>query len=334
MKPYNTFQIDTKAAFFVEVKNEEDIQLLISNEVRTSHPHLILGGGANVLFTKDYDGLVVKVSLLWKEILQEKNGFVYVKAGAGEDRHETMMRMLNQGLVWCENLVYIPWQVGSAPVGNIWAYGKEAKDIIFSVEAIDLATWEKKVFSNAECTFAYRDSMFKHQEKGRYLITSVVFQLQRATDDYAPDTQYKDIQQAIASQSLTKVSGLEVAHMIIEIRKKKLPDRHEIWTAGSFFKNPVIDKSHYDELLEKFPTLIWREISEANAYKLSAGQLIELAGMKWYRQWDAGVSPDHALVLLNYGSATGNDMIHLAELTQKKVLEQFDVQLEPEVLYV
>lgn len=341
LKPYNTFQIDTKAAFFVEIKNEEDIKNLISNEVRTSYPHLILGGGANVLFTKDYDGLVVKVSLLGKEITEEKDGFVYVKASAGEDRHETMMRMLNQGLVWCENLVYIPWQVGAAPVGNIGAYGKEAKDIIFSVEAIDLDTWEKKIFSNADCAFGYRDSVFKHNLKDRFLITAVIFQVKKDSKEYKPDVEYKDIQQALASQWLEQVSGLELANIIVEIRKHKLPDRHEIWTAGSFFKNPIVEKSAYENLLQKYPELIWREIDNLESkiqnpklIKLSAGQLIELAGMKWYREWYVGVSENHALVLINYWWWTGANIVNLAKTIQKKVLGQFAVRLEPEVLYV
>lgn len=333
LKNYNTFQIDAKAAFFVEITNEEDIQHLIANDVRTSHPHLILGGGANILFTKDYDGLIVKVSIMGKEIVEE-DGFVYVKASAGEDRHETMMRILNQGLVWCENLVYIPGQVGSAPVGNIWAYGKEAKDIIFSVEAIDLKTWEKKVFSNAECAFSYRDSVFKRDLKDRFLITAVVFQVQKNSPDYQPDVEYRDIQQALASQWVEHVSGLELANMIIEIRKHKLPDRHTIWTAGSFFKNPIVEKNDYDNLLQKYPELIWWPMDEVLKVKLSAGQLIELAGMKWHRQWYVGVSEQHALVLINYWWWTGHDIVALAKAIQKKVLGQFAIRLEPEVLYV
>jgi len=334
LKKYNTFQIDAKAAFFVEVKNNEDIQQLVSNEVWTRYPHLILGGGANILFTKDYAGLVVKVSLLWKEITEEKNNFIYVKVGAGEDWHETMMWMLEQKLVWCENLVYIPGTVGSAPVGNIWAYGKEAKDIIFSVEWVDLISGETKVLSNAECEFAYRDSIFKHDLKGRFLVTSVICKLQKETPEYQPDIEYKDIQQAMASQSLEKVSGLELANIIIELRKKKLPDRHEVWTAGSFFKNPIVDKSDYDNLLQKYPELIWWPTDELLRIKLSAGQLIDLAGLKWYREWYVGVSENHALVLINYGWGTGANIVKLAKTIQKKVLSQFGIRLEPEVLYV
>jgi UDP-N-acetylmuramate dehydrogenase len=334
LQDYNTFHIDAKAKFFVEVNNEEDIKHLIADTVRTSHPHLILGGGANILFTKDYDGLVVKISFMGKTIMKEKDGLVYVKAGAGEDWHETMMRILEQGLVGCENLVYIPWQVGSAPVGNIWAYGKEAKDIIFSIEGIDLVSGEKKVLSNADCQFTYRDSIFKHELKGRFLVTAVIFQVQKNSVEYMPDVGYKDIQQAMASQWLEKISGLELAKIIIELRKHKLPDRHEVGTAGSFFKNPIVDKSEYDNLLQKYPELIWWPLEEILKVKLSAGQLIELAGLKGYRQWYVGVSENHALVLINYGWWTGANMVKLAKAIQKKVLGQFAIRLEPEVLYV
>ncbi|MCX6822801.1 MAG: UDP-N-acetylmuramate dehydrogenase [candidate division SR1 bacterium] len=334
LKKYNTFQIDAKAAFFAEVQHTEDIHYLISNEVWIRYPHLILGGGANILFTKDYAGLVVKVSLLGKHIIEEKDSIVYVNVSAGEDWHETMMRMLEQKLVGCENLVYIPGTVGSAPVGNIGAYGKEAKDIIFSVEGIDLISGETKVLSNAECAFDYRDSVFKHDLKGRFLITSVIFKLQKETPEYQPDVEYKDIQQAIASQALEKVSGLELANIIIELRKKKLPDRHDVGTAGSFFKNPIVDKSDYDNLLQKYPELIGWPTDELRMIKLSAGQLIDLAELKGYREGYVGISEKHALVLINYGGGTGPNMVKLAKTIQKKVLSQFGIRLEPEVLFV
>lgn len=333
LKDYNTFQIDAKAKFFVEITNEEDIKNLISHDAWINHPHIILGGGANILFTKDYDGLVVKISLMGRAIIEE-DGWIYVKVGAGEDWHETMMRILNQWLVWCENLVYIPWTVWAAPIGNIWAYGKEAKDIIFSVEGIDLTSWEKKQLSNAECNFAYRDSIFKHKLKDRFLVTAVVFQVHKNIPTYETYIAYKDIQEEMLTRGIERVSALELADIIIAIRKRKLPDWHKIWTAGSFFKNPIIEKSAYDNLLQKYPTLISRETHELLKVKISAWQLIELAWLKWYTQWYVWVSPDHALILLQYGKWTGQDVVQLAEYIQKKVLGQFAVMLEPEVLFV
>lgn len=334
LKAYNTFHVDAKARFFVELRNEEEIQHLISNDVRIANPHLLLGGWANILFTKDYEWLVVKINLKWREIVAEKWWMVLAKIGAGEDWHETMMWLLEHWYVWCENLVAIPWTVWSAPLGNIWAYGKEAKDIIYTVEWIDLISWEKKIFTNEDCDFAYRDSVFKHELAGRFLITSVTFQLQKDHPDYVPNTEYKDVQQALASQWLENPSALEVAHIIIEIRKNKLPDRHDVWTAGSFFKNPIVDKSDYDNLLQKYPELICWPTDEFMKVKLSAGQLIEFAELKWYRQWYVGTSEKHALILINYEWWTGADIEQFADFIQKKVLVQFAVQLEPEVLYV
>jgi UDP-N-acetylmuramate dehydrogenase len=325
----------------VELRNEDELQHLISNDVRINNPHLLLGGWANILFAKDYEGLVVKINLKWRELIAEKWWIILAKVGAGEDWHETMMWLLEQWYVWWENLVAIPWTVWAAPLGNIWAYGKEAKDIIYTVEWIDLISWEKKIFTNEDCDFAYRDSIFKHELAGRFLITSVTFQLQKDHPNYQPNTDYKDVQQAIASQWLEKPSALEVAHIIIEIRKNKLPDRHNVWTAGSFFKNPIVEKSAYENLLQKYPDLIWRPIENSELWtihstltKLSAGQLIELAELKWYRQWYVGTSEKHALILINYEWWTWADIVQFAELIQKKVLVQFAVQLEPEVLYV
>ena len=346
LKPYNTFQVDAKARFFVEIEREEDIESLVKNKVWTQYPHLLLGGGANVLFTKDYEGLVVKIALKWRKILSDENATVLIKCGAGEDWHETMMWILEQGYVWCENLVYIPGLVGSAPVGNIWAYGKEAKDIIYEVEGIDLVTWEKKILSNENCEFVYRDSIFKHALKDSFLITSVTFHVQKDTPDYKPNIAYKDLQEEISKKWLGQVSGLEVAQIIIEIRKQKLPDRHTIWTAGSFFKNPVITQEHYDSLKEKYPTLISREVTQqllqhlpfstqhSTLVKLSAGQLIDLAGLKGYTQGHVCISPQHALVLLNDGEGTGEDIVQLASSIQKKIEQAFAVLLDPEVIYI
>lgn len=352
LKSYNTFQVDAKARFFVEIEKEEDIQSLVKNEVWATYPHLILGGGANMLFTKDYEWIIVKVALKGKEILSDNEDTVLIKCWAGEDWHETMMWILEQGYVWVENLVFIPWLVGAAPVGNIGAYGKEAKDIISEVEGIDLTTWTKKMLSNEDCQFAYRDSIFKRDFKGRFLVTSVTFHLQKDSPDYKPDTQYKDLQAAIEKKWWEQVSGLEVAYLIIELRKNKLPDRHSIGTAGSFFKNPIITQEHYDELIKEYPTLIGREVKKelrhltlntlptgrqvkhSTLVKLSAGQLIDLAGMKWYQQGHVSISAQHALVLLNDGEGTGADIVQLAEYIQDKVSQQFGVRLDPEVLYV
>ena len=279
LKPYNTFAVDVQADFFCEIHNEKEIFELISTEVFATQPHLILGGGANILFTKDYHGLVVKVSLLGKEIVKEENNDVYVKVGAWENRHEIMMWSLDQWYVWGENMVSIPGNVGSAPVGNIGAYGKEAKDIIFEVEWIDNETQEKKVRKNSECAFGYRESIFKHELKDKIIITAVTFMFTQQSSNYVPNSQYTDIQKAIIEKGRdqAKITAQELADIIIEIREGKLPDRKKIGTAGSFFKNPIVTKDQFEKLLVKYPELKGNEVHGAefwilnSAFKLSAG---------------------------------------------------------------
>lgn len=339
LKPYNTFAVDVQADFFVEIKNEQEIYDLISTDVFATQPHLILGGGANILFTKDYAGLAVKVSLLGKEVVKSEGNIVYVKAGAGENRHEVMMRSLEQWYVWGENLVLIPGNVWSAPVGNIGAYGKEAKDIIYEVEGIDLETKQKKTRSNAECKFGYRDSIFKNELKGKVIITAVTFIFEKQSADYVPNIQYNDIQNMIWERNIdpTEITALQVANIIIEIREKKLPDRTKIGTAGSFFKNPIVSKEQYEKLLMKYDNLKGNEVHSEfwtlhSAFKLSAGQLIELAGFKGKTIGNVGTYQNHALIIVNNGGASGSEIRAFAQSIQAKVQEMFGVMLEPEVI--
>ncbi len=340
LKPYNTFAVDVQADFFAEVKHEQDILDLISNDIFSTQPHLILGGGANILFTKDYTWLVVKVSLMGKEIVKEEDNNIYIKVGAGENRHEVMMWSLEQWFVWWENLVSIPGQVWSAPVGNIGAYGKEAKDIIYAVEWIDIATKEKKVRTHNECAFEYRESIFKHDLKNKVIITAVTFKFEQQSSDYIPNIQYHDIQERIATLWInpSKITAQEVANIITYIREGKLPDRKKIGTAGSFFKNPVIEKDQFEKLLVKYPQLKWTEVYNSefwtmnSAFKLSAGQLIELAGYKWKSEWSVATYDKHALIIVNNGGASGPEIRAFAQAIQKKILELFDVELEPEVI--
>jgi len=332
LKPYNTFAVDVQADFFVEVKNEQDILDLISTDVFTTQPRLILGGGANILFTKDYEWLIVKVSLLGKHIVKEEGNRVYVQVWAGENRHEVMMRSLEQWYVWGENLVSIPGQVWSAPVGNIGAYGKEAKDIIFAVEWIDIASKEKKTRTNSQCAFAYRDSIFKHELKDTIIITAVTFVFEKQSSEYVPTIQYKDIQEhiTITWKDPSTITAQEVANIIITIREGKLPDRTKIGTAWSFFKNPVIEKEQFESLVVKYPQIKWNEVPDG--VKLSAGQLIELAGYKGRTEWSVGTYEKHALIIVNIGGASGPAIRAFAQAIQQKVFQLFWVKLEPEVI--
>ncbi|HMS91797.1 MAG TPA: UDP-N-acetylmuramate dehydrogenase [Candidatus Absconditabacterales bacterium] len=332
LKAYNTFAVDVLADFFVEVYTEQDIFDLISLDVFATHPHLILGAGANILFTKNYPGLVIKIDLLGKEIVQEDTDNVWVKVGAGEDRHEFIMRSLEHGYVGGENMVLIPGQVGSAPVGNIGAYGKETKDIVYEVEGIDIVTKEKKVRTNAECQFGYRESIFKHALQDKIIITAVTFVFTKESPEYIPNIQYADIQHRIVAQGLDPLSitAQEVADSIITIRESKLPDRRKIGTAGSFFKNPIITQKEYDLLLQKYPEIKGNAVSDK--IKLSAGQLIELAGYKGKQVGAVATYVKHALIIVNMGGASGAEVRAFAQSIQAKVKEMFDVTLEPEVI--
>ena len=345
LKPYNTFAVDVQTDFFAEVKNEQEIFDLISTDVFATQPHVILGGWANILFTKNYNGLVIKVSLMGKKVIKEENNIVYVKAGAGENRHEVMMWSLEQWYVWGENLVLIPGQVWSAPVGNIGAYGKEAKDIISEVEGIVIATQEKKVRTTSECEFAYRESIFKNALKNKVIITAVTFVFEKQSADYVPNIQYNDIQNSIWEKWIdpSKITAQQVADIIIKIREGKLPDRKKIGTAGSFFKNPIISKEQFELLLSKYPHLKWNIFQEKNQHstfniqhstlvKLSAGQLIELVGYKGKSVWPVATYDKHALIIVNNGGASGPEIRAFAQSIQKKVLELFGVMLEPEVI--
>ncbi|MFA7298630.1 MAG: UDP-N-acetylmuramate dehydrogenase [Candidatus Absconditabacterales bacterium] len=333
--PYNTFAVNIQADFFVEVTNEQDIFDLISTDVFSTQTHFILGGGANILFTKNYTGLIIKVSLLGKEVVKEEGNTVYIKIGAGEDWHKAMMRALEQGYVGGENLVLIPGEVGSAPVGNIGAYGKEAKDIISEVEGIDIVTKEKKVWTNNECKFTYRESIFKNELKNKVIVTAVTFVFEKQSADYIPNIQYNDIQESIGEQGIdpSKITALQLANIIIKIREGKMPDRKKTGTAGSFFKNPVVGKDQFEKLLLEYPQLKGNEIHTTGAaFKLSAGQLIEFAGFKGKSEGLVATYDKHALVIINKGGASGGDIRAFAQAIQKKVLELFDVQLEPEVI--
>lgn len=339
LKPYNTFAVDVQADFFCEIHNEQELFELISMDVFATQPHLILWWWANILFTKNYEGLVIKISLMGKNVVKEDSEMLYIKVGAGENRHDFIIRSLEHWYVWGENMVSIPGNVGSAPVGNIGAYGKEAKDIIYEVEGIDIVTQEKKLRSTAECAFWYRESIFKHELKDKVIITAVTFVFQKQTNKYVPTIGYSDIQKVIVEKKYdpTKITAQQLADIIIHIREGKLPDRKKIGTAGSFFKNPIVGKDQFEKLLLKYPELKGNEVDGSefwiltSAFKLSAGQLIDLAGCKGKTVWAVGTYNNHALIIVNNGGASGAEIRAFAQSIQKKVLEMFDVSLEPEV---
>lgn len=309
LKNYNTFRVDVKAKFFVEVKSEDEFAELLQHKIRKEYPHFFLWWWANILLTKDFPWIVVKNAIMEKHILREENDTIYIKVWSGEFRAPFVNRCVDHGYQWLEKLAFIPWSIWASAVGNIGAYGTEAKDVIYEVECLETENAQRKILTNADCQFAYRESIFKHELKDKVFITAVIFALKKVSDT------------APLKQAVTE---------IIEIRKTKLPDPTQIGTAGSFFKNPIITEEEYLALKEKYPNLI--SFPAGEKVKLAAGQLIELCGLKWYAQGDAAVSSAHALVLINRGNATGQEILSLANHILSEVRKKFNVELEPEVI--
>ena len=337
LKQYNTLQIPVKAKYFVRIGNESDIFELIKTDLWKTEKHCILNGGSNILFTQDFDGIVLKIETKWKEVIKFENNSVLVEVSAWENWSDFVERTCENNRYWIENLIDIPWNVGTAPVSNIWAYGTEVSSIIYEVEWIDLTTWESKVFKKSECEFGYRTSIFKYKLRNQFLVTKVRFLLSILDENYQPNTWYKDIQNLIEQKWFQPKTPKEVAEIVHEIRANKLPDWHKIWTAWSFFSNPIITLDEWSELEKKFPELSHHECVEfgEKKMKLSAGQLIDQCGLKWWRisNWTAWTYQKHALILVNEWW-NADDVLEAMHYIQKCVKDKFWVQLEPEVVLV
>ena len=329
LKPYNTFGIDADARYLVDICHEEDLQTLLQLTEFIDTPKLILGGGSNVLLCHNFDGLVVKMDIQGIDIVREDNEHVFVRAGAGVNWHEFVMFCVQRGYAGLENLALIPGTVGAAPMQNIGAYGVELEQVFESLTAVNVHTGEQQTFLHADCAFGYRESVFKRSLKGQYIITSVTFQLNKQPIFH---TRYGAIQETLAAMGITdeNLTIRAISEAVIRIRRSKLPDPTQIGNAGSFFKNPEIPKNQFDRLKNDYPDLPGYPINDETV-KVPAGWLIEQAGWKGYRTGDAGVHAKQALVLVNYGNATGSQIIALAEQVQASVKEKFGVTITPEV---
>ena len=327
LKPYNTFGIDAKAKYFVRLSAEEHLSWLTEQEIFKNNQILWLGGGSNMLLTQDFDGTVVKIEFKGITISESKNGYSLVTAKAGENWHQFVQYCIKHNLGGLENLSLIPGNVGTAPIQNIGAYGVEIKDRFHHLKAFDLETKSFVEFDAETCDFGYRDSIFKRAGKGRYIVTEVTFRL--TSGEHQLNTSYGAITTEMEAQQLPEtIEGISKA--VVAIRQSKLPDPKEIGNSGSFFKNPVVPKSQAQTLKSKFPELVSYDVG-LDQVKLAAGWLIEQSGMKGFRDGDAGVHKRQALVLVNYGRASGSEIVKMAELVQEKVLEKFGVKLEAEV---
>jgi len=324
LKKFNSFKIDASCGNFICVNHDENFNYLFENKI-FENKFLLLGGGCNILFTKDFEGTVIYINTKGIKILKETEDFVEIEVKSGENWEDFIDFCVENNYYGVENLAGIPGKVGSCPVQNIGAYGVEVKEVIKEVHTLEITTGEQRIFSSHECKFGYRDSIFKKEMKNRYLITSVVFKLSKIQNFNFSYTALRDELQTSSNLTLKLVR-----EKIIAIRNRKLPDTEKIGSAGSFFKNPVIRKEEFEKLLQNYPQLIHFEEDNCNV-KLAAAQLIELSGWKGFRDGDAGVYPLQPLVLVNYGNATGQEIVRLAEKIRESVFNNFVVKLECEV---
>lgn len=325
LKPYNTFGIEAYAESFVSVTSIDQLQ-----KITEKHKDVfILSGGSNVLITKDIRQPVLHLNIQGKSIQKNKEeNIVFVKAMAGENWHEFVLWTLENNFGGLENLSLIPGNVGTSPMQNIGAYGIEIKDVFHKLEALEIATGEIRTFYKNDCNFGYRESVFKNIFKGKYLIISVTFQLTK--NIHKLNTSYGAIQTELERNNIKNPSIKDVSNAIIAIRESKLPDPKEIGNSGSFFKNPVVSIDQFKNLEKEYSNMPYYKISD-KTIKIPAGWLIEQCGFKGKRFGDAGVHKDQALVLVNYGNATGNEILDMANNILKTVSNKFGIDLEIEV---
>ncbi len=328
LKNYNTFGIDIKTKYFVEVSTVEQLKEILTDPFYSLLQKFILGGGSNILFTCDFDGLVIKINIRGIEIISDNfDNWVLIKVGAGVIWHDLVLFCIEKGFAGIENLSLIPGTVGAAPMQNIGAYGVEIRDVFESLEALDTETLEIKTFSNKECQFGYRNSIFKNQAKGKYIITRVILKLNKEPKF---NISYGAIKETLEIMKITELSIKEISNAVCLIRRSKLPDPNEIGNAGSFFKNPEIDQAFFEQVKIKFPDIISYKTTPGKI-KVPAGWLIEKCGWKGKVVGNTGVHQNQALVLVNYGMAYGDEIKALALEIQKSVFEKFGIELETEV---
>lgn len=330
LQKYSTFGVAVTADHFAEVTTADEIKKIIASDLWSEKPHYILGSGSNVLFTQDFRGLVVRTALKGITITSETDEYIYVDVAAGEDWHDFVMWSVSKGYWGIENLVLIPGTVGASPVQNIGAYGVEAKDTIIQVTALELANGKEHNFDYHQCKFGYRDSIFK-QEPYTYFVTHVQFKLSKKP---RPQLNYGAVTELLMKeQKHENPSSQDIAHVIMQLRQSKLPNIGEIGMAGSFFKNPIITPEHADVLLMEYPDMKQYFLPD-NKVKISAGWIIEKMGYKGIREGDVGTYEKHALVLVNYGDATGQEVWDFAQKIMDQAFHTFEIILEPEVLII
>jgi len=327
LKPYHTFGIDVKAKELAIFETIAELEELIARKPENRNRKLVLGGGSNLLFTKNFEGIILKNEIKGIEIIKDDGENIYLKVGAGENWHQLVIYCVKHGYAGIENLSLIPGNVGASPMQNIGAYGVEIKDVFHQLEAFHIDDKTRKTFSKEECEFGYRESAFKRKHKDQFVITSVTYRLNK---QQKYNTSYGAIQQELEKIGVRELSIGAISQAVINIRSSKLPDPKEIGNAGSFFKNPQITNHEFHELTQMHPDTIGFPAGE-NHTKLAAGWLIEQCGWKGFRKGDAGCYSKQALVLVNYGNAKGAEIFELSEEIIHSVKQKFNVALEREV---
>lgn len=346
LSKFNTFGVDCRAELYVKVSSVDELVLFLkerdsilkeeinSSDKSTLSNMVVLGGGSNLLFPKQFKGAVLHPVIKGVEIVKESLGSVQIKVGSGEIMDEFIDTSISRGWYGAENLSNIPGVVGAAPVQNVGAYGVEASDIIKEVEVVSIDTGDVKVMTKEECGFGYRDSIFKMKQRGEFVVSAVTFELERV---FVPKLQYRALKELLDSReverSLGELKARDVREAIVEIRSSKLPDPKEIGSGGSFFKNPEVSLSIYNRLIERFPGMPSYPIDKDHV-KLSAGWIIDRAGWRGVREGDVGVHKDQALVIVNYGNATGEEVITFSDRVKDDIYRVFNIELEREVIWL
>ena len=324
LKNYNTFGVDVNAKRFVSIGSFYDLQEIL----KTEKDVFLLSGGSNMLLTEDIEKLVLHINLKGISIDRENDDEIYLTVNAGEDWHEFVLWCISQNYGGLENLSLIPGNVGTCPIQNIGAYGVEVKDVITKVEGLEIETAKRVEFSNEDCEFGYRNSIFKNELKGKIVLTSVSFRLTKK--NHVLNTSYGAIETELSNKNIVTPTIKDISDAVIKIRQSKLPDPKQIGNSGSFFKNPVISVALFQKLQTTHPSIPSYPISETEV-KVPAGWLIENAGLKGKRFGETGVHEKQALVLVNYGNATGEEVYKLAKKVQQTILDTFSIPLEIEV---
>ena len=325
---HNTFGIEARCHRFLEYSSVEEAQQIVSSLTTEDEPLLILGGGSNLLLTGDYPGTVLHSAIKGIKVLSDEEPVsVFLECGSGEVFDEVVAFAVENGYHGAENLSIIPGEVGASAVQNIGAYGVEAKDIIYKVEAVEIATGKLVVFDNADCEYSYRQSKFKHEWRDKYLVTHVIYRLSRS---FVPDLDYGNIRSSLDKKNILMPTAQELREVIIEIRNAKLPDPKVQGNAGSFFMNPIVEKAKYEELASLYPGMPHYTI-DAEHEKIPAGWMIDQCGWKGKSLGKAGVHDKQALVLVNRGGAKGEDVLRLCETIQEDVKQKFGIEIHPEV---